>query len=169
VVASSKALRGRYTGEMKRFIGALLCLVGAGCDLKLVPVPDRTEPESFEGKGFTATLRRDVLHNAETPTNGVTLYDFHVGSMPLLFMYSGDTAGYPHFGWAADREASEKLPSGLPAHCRYSEKGEGKARECLITLSKHSPKQLLVFYEKLPAKWSKVADEIIASVEPRDE
>jgi len=106
-----------------------------------------------------------VRHSAQTPTKGVTLYDFHVGSMPLLFVYAGDDAGYPHFGWAADREAEQTLPSGLKAHCRFAETSDGRARECLITLSKTSPKQVMVFYEKLPAKWADVADEIIESIE----
>jgi hypothetical protein len=112
-------------------------------------------------------VRRDVLSNVENPAKGVTLYDFHVGSRQLFFLYVGDDAGYPHFSWAADREAEHTLPSGLKAHCRYAESPDGQARECLIALSTHSPKQILVFYEKLPANWASVADGIIDSIEPR--
>jgi hypothetical protein len=139
-----------------------LWLLGAGCDL--VPEPDRTEPRVFDGRGFKATIRRDVLNSSETPQPGVTLHDFHVGSMPLLFIYEGDDAGYPHFSWAADREEAQQLTSGLQGHCRYAETDKGRARECLIQLSKRSPKQLMAFYEKLPDKWADVADAIIDSV-----
>jgi hypothetical protein len=140
----------------------LLCF---GCSL--VPEPLRSEPRTFEARDFTATIRRDVMTNEESPTPGVTLYDFHVGSRPLLFLYAGDDAGYPHFSWAADREQDLTLSSGLSAHCRYAESAEGRARECLIELSKRSPKQLMVFYEKLPAEWASVADAIIQSVRAR--
>ena len=147
-----------------RLSALLVCLHSFGCRPE---GPARSEPRPFEGRGFSATIRRDVLHSSETPTKGVTLYDFHVGSLPLLFLYAGDDAGYPHFSWAADREAEQTLRSGLKAHCRFAETSEGRARECLITLSKTSPKQILAFYEKLPAKWAKVADAIIESIEPR--
>jgi hypothetical protein len=136
-----------------------------GCNL--VPEPDRTEPRAFDGLGFSATIRRDVLSNAETPEPGVTLYDFHVGSRQLLFLYAGDSAGYPHFSWAADREQEQTLASGLAAHCRFAESAQGRARECLIKLSPRSPKQLLAFYEKLPDKWANVADAIIESIQAR--
>ena len=142
------------------WVMSLLCF---GCR-GLVPEPSRSEPRPFEGHGFSATIRRDVLTNEDSPTPGVTLYDFHVGSRPLLFLYAGDNAGYPHFSWAADREDTLTLPSGLSAHCRYAESAEGRARECLIALSKRSPKQLMVFYEKLPPEWASVADGIIDSV-----
>lgn len=142
-----------------------LVIVGCGCSA--VPEPDRTEPRPFEGHGFRATVRLDVLSNVDTPVPGVTLYDFHVGSRPLLFVYVGDKAGYPHFGWDADREERLVLPSGLRAHCRYRRSGRERARECLIALSESSPKQLMLFYEKLPKKWSRVADGIIESIAPR--
>ena len=132
-----------------------------------VAEPDRAQPRQFDGDGFTATLRRDVRSSTQTPEYGVTLYDFHIGSLPLLFMYVGDQAGYPHFGWAAKREQQQTLRSGLWAHCRYAELEAGQARECLIVLSKESPQQLMVFYDKLPAKWAKVADAIIDSIAPR--
>jgi hypothetical protein len=82
-----------------------------------------------------------------------------------LFIYVGDEAGYPHFSWAAKREQQLALPSGLWAHCRYAELDSGQARECLVVRSKTSPRQLLVFYDKLPPKWAKVADAIIDSIE----
>jgi hypothetical protein len=148
-----------------RLSALVVCLHSFGCRPE---PPSRSEPRPFEGRGFSATIRRDVRHSAETPTHGVTLYDFHVGSLPLLFVYTGDDAGYPHFSWAADREAEQTLPSGLKAHCRFAETSDGRARECLIALSKTSPKQVMVFYEKLPAKWADVADEIIESIEPSD-
>ena len=153
---------------MLRWIGTLLCLVvlwaWSGC--KEAQEPNRAEPRAFDGGGFQATIRADVLHNTETPERGVTLYDFHVGSMPLMFVYAGDNAGYPHFNWPAASEEQETLPSGLAARCRSAEHKDGKARECLIALSKQSPKQLLVFYEKLSDKWAGVADAIIASIKP---
>lgn len=146
-----------------RLAAMVVCLYSVGCRPE---GPSRSEPRPFEGKGFRATVRRDVLSNVESPMNGVTLYDFHVGSLPLLFLYAGDDAGYPHFSWAADRETEQTLPSGLKAHCRYAETAEGRARECLITLSKRSPKQILAFYEKLSPKWAQVADGIIESIAP---
>lgn len=130
------------------------------------PEPNRAEPRAFDGRWFTATIRRDVLSNEVTPTRGVTLYDFHVGSLPLLFAYVGDHAGYPHYGWAADREEQERLPSGLRAHCRYAVSQQGRARECLIALSERSPKQLMVFYDQLSSQWANAADAIIASIAP---
>ena len=148
-----------------RLSALVVCLLGFGC---MPRPPSRSEPRPFEGRGFSATIRRDVRHSAGTPTHGVTLYDFHVGSLPLLFLYTGDNAGYPHFSWAADGEAEQTLPSGLKAHCRYAEREDGLARECLITLSKSSPKQILAFYDKLPAKWAEVADEIIESIRPSE-
>jgi hypothetical protein len=148
-----------------RLTFSLVSLLCVGCSL--VPEPSRSEPRAFEGRGFSATIRRDVLSNEDSPTQGVTLYDFHVGSLPLLFVYAGDDAGYPHFSWAADREEHVTLHSGLSAHCRYAEADQGRARECLIELSKRSPKQLLVFYEKLSPKWAGVADAIIDSIRAR--
>jgi hypothetical protein len=148
-----------------RITGVVVWLHSAGC--ALVPEPSRSEPRTFAGRGFRATVRRDVLNSTETPTKGVTLYDFHVGSLPLLFLYEGDDAGYPHFSWAADREEQETIASGLKMHCRYAESAQGRARECLIELSKQSPKQILAFYEKLPAKWANVADAIIGSIQPQ--
>ena len=141
----------------------VLCLHSFGCRPE---GPSRSEPRPFEGHGFRATVRRDVLSNAESPSEGVTLYDFHVGSLPLLFMYAGDRAGYPHFSWTPDREADQTLPSGLKARCRFAETERGFARECLISLSKTSPKQILAFYDKLPSKWAHVADKIIESIAP---
>ena len=153
---------------MLRVLRLMCWVMGLGClGCSLVPEPSRSEPRPFEGRGFSATIRRDVLTNEESPAPGVTLYDFHVGSRQLLFLYAGDDAGYPHFSWAADREQRVVLRSGLSAHCRYAESAEGKARECLIQLSKRSPKQLMVFYEKLPAEWASVADAIIESVSAR--
>lgn len=148
--------------QVTGWVIGLQCL---GCDL--VPEPSRSEPRAFEGHGFSATIRRDVLSNVETPAAGVTLYDFHVGSRPLLFLYVGDDAGYPHFSWAAEAEQDQTLPSGLSAHCRSAQTESGRARECLIALSKRSPKQILAFYEKLPPEWASVADKIIESVKPR--
>jgi hypothetical protein len=147
-----------------RLSALLVCLHSFGCRPE---GPSRSEPRPFTGKGFSATVRRDVRSSVESPTKGVTLYDFHVGSLPLLFLYEGDDAGYPHFSWAADREAEQTLASGLKAHCRFSETDNGRARECLITLSQHSPKQILAFYEKLPAKWADIADGIIESIQPQ--
>ena len=154
-----------YNPGMVRTIGTLLWLFAlAGC--KAAQEPNRAEAREFDGRGFSATIRADVLHNAETPENGVTLYDFHVGSMPLLFVYAGDNAGYPHFNWPAASEVQQALASGLSARCRTAEHKDGKARECLIALSKQSPKQLLVFYEKLTDHWAGVADAIIESIQP---
>lgn len=148
----------------------LMCWVISLCcfGCSLVPEPARSEPRPFQGRGFSMTIRRDVLSNEESPTPGVTLYDFHVGSRQLLFIYVGDDAGYPHFSWAADREQNLTLHSGLSAHCRYAESAEGRARECLIALSKRSPKQLMVFYEKLPTVWADIADAIIESIRARE-
>jgi hypothetical protein len=147
-------------------IGALLWVLAAvGCTP--LQEPNRAEPRAFEGDSFSATIRRDVLHSVESPERGVTLYDFHVGSMPLLFVYAGDNAGYPHFNWPGTSDEQQTLASGLSARCRSAQNKDGKARECLIALSKQSPKQLLVFYEKLPDHWASVADAIIASIEPK--
>ena len=148
----------------RRLTATVLCLHSVGCSPQ---VPSRSEPRAFEGQAFRATIRRDVLSNQDSPAPGVRLYDFHVGSRPLLFLYVGDHAGYPHFAWAADRETEQVLRSGLKAHCRYVEAPSGRARECLIELSKRSPQQILAFYENLPAKWASVADGIIESIEPR--
>lgn len=141
----------------------VMCLQSVGCN----PEPARDAPRPFEGREFRATIRRDVLHNSHVPTPGVTLYDFHVGSLPLLLVYVGDQAGYPHFGWAADREGKHTLRSGLKGHCRVAQRPEGRARECLIALSETSPKQLMIFYEKLSPEWADVADAIIESIEPK--
>jgi hypothetical protein len=155
---------------MLRWTGTLVWLValaGCNCDWKAAQLPNRAEPRAFEGRGFSATIRADVRHSADTPEQGVTLYDFHVGSMPLLFVYAGDNAGYPHFNWPGAGEEKQALPSGLTARCRSAEHKDGKARECLIALSKQSPQQLLVFYEKLSDQWAGVADAIVESIKPR--
>jgi len=128
--------------------------------------PDRTAPQAFEGRGFRATLRKDVLHNTITPQPGVTLYDFHVGSKPLLLVYVGDKPGYPRFAWRPEREEELALPSGLHGQCRAAQTEHGRARECLITLGRSSPRALHVSYEALGPDWVEVADGIIASVAP---
>lgn len=125
--------------------------------------PDRSAPKRFDGYGFSLTLRKDILTSAEEPTPGVHLYDFHVLSMPFLFLYVGDKPGYPHFAAQPQEETDEALASGLSAHCRRSR----GARECLITLSDHSPKQLHIWYEHLDAQWVKAADTVIMSLRPR--
>src|ERR1700712_2488654 len=132
--------------------GTLLWLLTA-LSCSAVKEPNRSEPRAFEGHGFSATIRLDILYNVEAPEQGVTLYDFHVGSMPLLFVYAGDNAGYPHFNWPHSSEEQQGLRAGLSARCRSAEHKDGKARECLIALSKQSPKQLLGFYEKLTEHW----------------
>jgi hypothetical protein len=109
----------------------------------------------------------DVSDNRATPTPGVTLYDFHVGSLPLLFMVEGDRPGYPHFGWKPEHEEDSTLASGLRAHCRSAHSGDHASRECLITLGPQSPKQLHVWYEQLTAPSSRFADDIIDSIAPK--
>lgn len=128
--------------------------------------PDRTKPLPFKGHGFRAQLRMDVSTNKLEPAPGVTLYDFHVGSMPLFIAYVGDQPGFPHFAFTPEHETDKPLASGLRAHCRGAQQAKGAARECLITLSDHSPKQLHVWYEDLAPRWAEVADRIIASVQP---
>jgi hypothetical protein len=129
--------------------------------------PDRSRPVHYDGRGFSATLRMDVSSNAVTPTPGVTLYDFHVGSRALLFMYVGDRPGYPHFSWAPEQATDLQLPSGLTAHCRSAQGDRGTARECLIDLAQISPRKLHVWYDELEPKWARAADVIIESIKPR--
>ena len=129
--------------------------------------PDRAAPQSFTGRGFTATVRKDVLHNAVTPEPGVTLYDFHIGSQPILFLYLGDRPGYPRYTWKPQREQDETLPSGLRAHCRAARSDGAHARECLITLGASSPRQLHAFYDALTPEWAAVSDAIIHSLAAR--
>ena len=137
-----------------------LVLVGCGGPSE----PDRAAPQSFAGRGFTATVRKDVLHNAVTPEPGVTLYDFHIGSQPILFLYLGDRPGYPRYTWKPQQEQDETLPSGLRAHCRAARSDGAHARECLITLATRSPRQLHAFYDKLTPEWAAVSDAIIQSL-----
>lgn len=129
--------------------------------------PDRSAPQAFEGRGFSATVRKDVLHNAVTPEPGVTLYDLHIGSQPILFLYVGDRPGYPRYKQPPDREEDLQLPSGLSAHCRASHTAAGRARECLITLGTRSPARLHAFYDALTPEWASVSDAIIQSLAPR--
>lgn len=129
--------------------------------------PDRTAPQSYQGKGFSATLRKDVLSNAISPEPGVTLYDFHIGSQPVLFAYVGDKPGYPRFAGAPQAEEDMKLASGLDAHCRIMKAPHGRSRECLIALSDSSPKKLHAFYDALDPEWANVADALIQSFAPR--
>jgi hypothetical protein len=144
----------------------LLWLVGT-LTCQCVTEPDRTAPVAYDGRGFSATLRKDVSSNAMPEHDGVTLYDFHVGSMPLVFMYAGDRPGYPHFAWTQPQTADLKLASGLSGQCRSMRVEQGISRECLIDLSRKTPKQLHVWYDQLTSDWSQAADRIIASIEPR--
>ncbi|MEY4576036.1 MAG: hypothetical protein RL701_739 [Pseudomonadota bacterium] len=147
----------------KRCLPLLAALLG--CDA--FAEPDRAAPQRYEGRGFSATLRKDVSTNSLTPKPDVTLYDLHVGSLPLLFIYVGDRPGFPHFAAAPVSEDSDVLESGLGALCRKQKPAGGQARECLIELSETSPTHLHIWYEKLDATWAKAADRIIASIEPR--
>ena len=142
-----------------------LCLIWA-CSGP--PEPDRGAPQGYQGRGFSATLRKDVRSNVMTPEPSVTLYDFHVGSLQILFMYAGDKPGYPRYGGAAESEQDVQLPSGLEAHCRIMKAERGRTRECLISLPQGSPKQLHAFYSELEPKWASVADAIIESLAPRE-
>ena len=132
------------------------------------PEPDRGAPQVYQGRGFTATLRKDVRSNAMTPEPSVTLYDFHIGSMPILFLYAGDKPGYPRYAGSPQSEQDVRLPSGLEAHCRVMKAERGRTRECLISLSQRSPKQLHAFYSELEPHWASVADAIIQSFTPRE-
>jgi hypothetical protein len=142
-----------------------LCLLSACVGPTL---PDRSAPQAYEGRAFSAMLRKDVLSNAVSPEPGVTLYDFHVGSQQILFASVGDKPGYPRFGGAVLAEEDLHLPSGLTAHCREMKVERGRSRECLITLSQRSPKKLHAFYAELEPKWASVADGIMLSIAPRD-
>lgn len=141
-----------------RLLAAALCVTSiASCGAS--QEPDRHAPRAFRGKGFELTIRKDVLFNEISPIPGVTLYDFHIGSQPLLFAYAGDKPGFPHFGGAPEHEEVLETRSGLSGTCR--DVGEG--HECLITLGDDSPKKLHVWYEKLDPGMRKTADRIIAS------
>jgi hypothetical protein len=129
--------------------------------------PDRTAPLPYQGRGFSATLRKDVSSNAMTPEPSVTLYDFHIGSQPILFIYVGDKPGYPRFPGPAQSEEDVRLPSGLQAHCRSLKVEQGRSGECLIALSPSSPKQLHAFYDSLEPQWANISDAITQSVAPR--
>ena len=138
-------------------------VVASGCR----PLPDRSAPQPYEGRGFSATLRKDVLSNAVSPEPGVTLYDFHVGSQQILFAYLGDKPGYPRFGGAALVEEDVRLRSGLKAHCRTIKAERGRSRECLIVLSRQSPRKLHAFYAELGDEWATIADGIVESIAAR--
>lgn len=132
------------------------------------PEPDRSAPQKYEGRGFSATLRKDVLSNAVSPEAGVTLYDFHVGSQQILFAYVGDKPGYPRFAGPALIDEDLRLPSGLDAHCRTLKAQRGKSRECLIKLSRTSPRKLHAFYAELGEEWARIADGIVESIAARE-
>jgi hypothetical protein len=141
-----------------RLLAAALCLVSiASCAAS--QEPDRHAPRTFRGNGFALTIRKDVLYNAISPTPGVTLYDFHIGSQPLLFAYAGDKPGYPHFAGAPEREEALETSTGLSGTCRETSGN----RECLIKLGDDSPKQLHVWYEKLDPGQRATANHIIQS------
>jgi hypothetical protein len=122
--------------------------------------PDRFAPREFAGRGFRMTIQADVLSNTIKPAPGVSLYDFHVGSTPILFAYAGDTPGWPHFAGAPEHADDSTLSTGLSARCHSI----GNARECLIALGDKSPQKLHVWYEKLDGAMAKRADAIIDSV-----
>jgi hypothetical protein len=141
-----------------KLLAAALCVISiASCGAS--QEPDRHAPSTFRGNGFALTIRKDVLYNAISPTPGVTLYDFHIGSQPLLFAYVGDKPGYPHFAGAPERERELELSSGLHATCRET----SASRECLIALGDDSPKKLHVWHEKLEPRLRDTADSIIES------
>ena len=128
--------------------------------------PDRAAPQAFQGRGFRALLRKDVLHNTLTPAPGVTLYDFHIGSQPLLIVHVGDRPGYPRYDFRADHEEDLQLASGLSGHCRAATSEHGSARECLFALGPETPRHLHAFYEALGPERAKLADGVIQSFAP---
>lgn len=129
----------------------------ASCDAS--KEPDRRAPRTFRGNGFALTIRKDVLYNAISPAPGITLYDFHIGSQPLLFAYAGDKPGFPHFAGAPEHEAALETRGGLSGSCRDTADGH----ECLFRLGDDSPKQLHLWYERLDPGLRETADRIIAS------
>ena len=139
-----------------RWAFAALCLVACQASRE----PDRFAPREFAGRGFRLTIQEDVLSNTVKPAPGVALYDFHVGSTPLLFAYAGDAPGWPHFPGAPEHDENITTSAGLHAHCR----NVGEARECLIDLGDKTPQKLHLWYEKLDAAMAKRADAIIDSV-----
>jgi hypothetical protein len=139
-----------------RWVLAALCLVACQASRE----PDRLAPREFAGRGFRMTIQADVLSNTIKPTPGVALYDFHIGSTPLLFAYAGDQPGWPHFAGVPERDENITTSSGLHAHCRTL----GGAHECLIELGDKTPQKLHVWYDKLDAPLAKRAEAIIDSV-----
>lgn len=125
--------------------------------------PDRFAPREFAGRGFRMTIQADVLSNTVNPVVGVTLYDLHIGSTALLFVFAGDAPRWPHFAAASERDERITTAGGLSAQCRNLR----DARECLITLGDESPQKLHVWYSKLNAAMAKRADAIIDSVSTR--
>jgi hypothetical protein len=133
-----------------------------GCEPK-----DETKSYSshvFQGRAFTASLRQDVLTNTLTPTPGVTLYDFHVGSRPIFFIYVGDSPGWPHFAWVPDEEIAFESSGGLSGKCRRKQTASGTSRECIFQLGDESPKLLHVWYEDLDKTTTALSETILTSL-----
>jgi hypothetical protein len=119
----------------------------------------------YEGLGFTARLRSEVLVNAASPGEGFRLYDFHVGSRPLLFAYVGNQPNAPHFKWPGEIVDTE-LKSGLQGTCRLRREQASSrvSRECLFTLGDEFPQKLHIWYEKLDDDSRQMADAIVESL-----
>ena len=124
---------------------------------------------TYVGVGFTMVLRPEVLSNADSPGEDFRLYDFHVGSHPLLFAYAGNRPNHPHFSWSAPSIDTE-LESGLRGKCRSRRdpRGTGMSRECLFDLGHENPSRLHIWYENLDPKLMKTADLAIASIAPAE-
>jgi hypothetical protein len=117
----------------------------------------------YKGFGFSAALPSDVLVNAGSPGEGFKLYDFHVGSRPLLFAYVGDRPNAPHFKWPG-AVVDKELSSGLQGTCRLQKSQDATSRECLFRLSEDYPQKLHIWYEKLNDDAKQVADKIVDSL-----
>lgn len=118
----------------------------------------------YKGFGFSAALPSDVRANDGNPAQDTHLYDFHVGSRPLLFAYVGNAPNAPHFKWSGAVVDTE-LHSGLQGTCRTKQSSAGLSRECLFRLSDDFPQKLHIWYENLDDSASRVADAVVDSLE----
>jgi hypothetical protein len=145
-----------------RALGLVVVLLAAvGC----VKNAELGHSKTYQGLGFTVVLRSEVLANADSPGEDSRLYDFHVGSHPLLFAYVGDHPGAPHFSWPGDG-VNVVLKSGLTGLCRRQHDSNARrtSRECVFRLGDEFPQLLHIWYDSLDAGLQRTADGTIDSL-----
>ena len=142
-----------------------LCVIATLVACKGQSASDIAHPHLYRGFGFTAMLRPEVLSSADNPGDGFWLYDFHVGSRPLMFAYAGDQPNVPHFTWNAPQLATN-LKSGVRGICKQlRDANKGRAsRECVFDLGRQTPRHLHLWYDSLDATLQRTADEAIGSI-----